>query len=1226
MEATAINFLEIYLDIKDEFKKIIKEDEKLEKQLFYPDSIKSRKVLTSDYLKPLSHMRGAKPEAITTQFIIKIFNQIGISNEIIVPEVRLRIINGFKGKSVNKYPDLAIINNSFKKDINKSLLFEIEALNKDLTKKNDGEGIEQALEWFHQSIGLYREYNAIITNFNEWYFLKFNDKGEQIISSKSPEEILNIIRYVALGEEVSYLEDETGEAISKKFFDEFSKRLKMLIDSNNNKIKILGSYGKSLLEEKIYDNKKIDFYRTIFHRLLFIKILLDWKLLKIDPVEEILNHEEKRNYYNTLRDLFFKVLNNDKERVDVFNKFTDLPFLNGGLFRLTNLEKEYPSIALNSDAIIDIWRLLKGFNFTLGIESQPTEKSNNIDPNILGYIFEKSIGDFRKASGAYYTRSEIAYYISRNTLYRYLFNKVNERFPKYKINDLNQIFMYEDKIKFKLSDYIIDILKHIKICDPFVGSGAFLVSIGDIIVSIYKFIYENIRKWDLRYNETRQIKEDKRPFKDLYSMKTFIVQNNLYGLDINLSAIDICKLRLWLWITQPPSTLDFLNLILNPLPNIEYNIREGNSFIGFTEDIFKIDSIDKKTGEVIQFVSIREWADKTEYSLSQMLKERNLKIKKYYNEKKSDHRNYLKAEIKNLTIEYNKNFDKLLLYDFKKKSIVGNIKKIKPDEFYNQILKNIHSMAIKAKNKINFEISNISKEKILKDNKGQSIKGIIFRKNVIIIQNRVFEPYKQDKFNPQDPIKIYERIIEVININDIKELKIVYFITNEDLDEIKRFHWSMEFSDFFNKTGFDIIITNPPYGNILSPLEKKILSLKDKITEDIYINFLLKLSRKELPFKYAGVLCPKSYLLRQKYIEIRNFFLINNGVFEITDMGSKQFQGATNEVQIIFFNTYKNYSNTIEIRDFEKRNTLINYDKRAVSEDSLILDKIKVCKYEGCEYFDANSSFYFYTFKNKCPICNKPTIALNRIRIKIDAKIYIILDKIERIGDLNYLNTISFPKMIRGEEDKGLREVKRILEKDLNNSCYFIKARSDFHYYYYWRNKSFNIEKIDPKIMKGRNYEYYKKPKLLIKHNSIIPEAIYTEDNVCFTSSIYSLLSDDIEELKYLCAIINSAVIQFYCIYGINNQKDTTINLNQYMIRHLPIIHCEQELKQEVIRRVDNITNLLSQFNGNFTDESKQFSKEIDDLIFELYSISDKEKKVIISLLKSQVDFFKNIY
>ncbi|MFX0037674.1 MAG: TaqI-like C-terminal specificity domain-containing protein, partial [Candidatus Hermodarchaeota archaeon] len=152
------------------------------------------------------------------------------------------------------------------------------------------------------------------------------------------------------------------------------------------------------------------------------------------------------------------------------------------------------------------------------------------------------------------------------------------------------------------------------------------------------------------------------------------------------------------------------------------------------------------------------------------------------------------------------------------------------------------------------------------------------------------------------------------------------------------------------------------------------------------------------------------------------------------------------------------------------------------------------------------------------------------------------------------------------------------------------------------------------------------KPKLLIKHNNIIPEAIYSEENVCFTSSIYSLIHDDVAELKYLCAILNSILIQFYCIYAINNQKDTTINLNQYMIRHLPIVKSNGKIKNIIIKKVNEIYNLLYMNKGFINKDIYQIIRQIDDIIFNLYSIKKIERDLIISKTIAQINYFRTIY
>ena len=289
-------------------------------------------------------------------------------------------------------------------------------------------------------------------------------------------------------------------------------------------------------------------------------------------------------------------------------------------------------------------------------------------------------------------------------------------------------------------------------------------------------------------------------------------------------------------------------------------------------------------------------------------------------------------------------------------------------------------------------------------------------------------------------------------------------------------------------------------------------------------------------------------------------------------------------------------------------------------------DTLRICFNLECPLCVHSKKFYAYSYNKSCFFCNSKTIKLNRIRIKTSPEIYNIIDRLENQGDLNYLNITDFPKMIRGEENRGLQLVKKKLLNPSDANCFYINAKDNFMYYFLYKDKPFNLKEIDAKLLKGENYEYYLNPKLLIKHNNIIPEAVYTEDNVCFSSSIYSLLFDDVSELKYLCAILNSALIQFYCMYGINNQKDTTINLNQYMIRHLPIIKPESQIKLKIANYVEEIELNLKLNKGNIDHHTNKLLKTIDDIVFNLYSVSNDEKDLILSNIKNQIKHFKSIY
>ncbi|MFX1503705.1 MAG: Eco57I restriction-modification methylase domain-containing protein [Promethearchaeota archaeon] len=420
-----------------------------------------------------------------------------------------------------------------------------------------------------------------------------------------------------------------------------------------------------------------------------------------------------------------------------------------------------------------------------------------------------------------------------------------------------------------------------------------------------------------------------------------------------------------------------------------------------------------------------------------------------------------------------------------------------------------------------------------------------------------------------------------------------------------------------NLPKFDIIIGNPPYGNILSQDDKEILKKENIFYKDIYCAFLLK--ALEWSKEVIGFLVPKSFLLRQSYINFRHKFLSKANILKIYDIGSKMFKTATNEVQIVLYENNKTYKKKdLDVYDYPKTK-IITYPNQFV-------DSLRICFNLNCPLILKSKKLYVYTFANKCSFCGSDTVEMNRIRIKPNEEIYNLIEKIEKIGDLNYLNPVDFPKMIRGEEEKGLKLVKSNLRKDTNGSCLFISARNDFTYYNFRKIKSFNIEQINSKILKGINYEYYKQPKLLIKHNNIIPEAVYTEEYVCFTSSIYSLLHNQSDELKFICAILNSSLIQFYCIYGINNQKDTTINLNQYMIRHLPIIAVNNEIKKLIADKVERVNNLLIT-NELITNESVHvLLKDIDDIIFNQYLLTEKEKNLIISELRMQIKHFQILY
>jgi hypothetical protein len=193
-----------------------------------------------------------------------------------------------------------------------------------------------------------------------------------------------------------------------------------------------------------------------------------------------------------------------------------------------------------------------------------------------------------------------------------------------------------------------------------------------------------------------------------------------------------------------------------------------------------------------------------------------------------------------------------------------------------------------------------------------------------------------------------------------------------------------------------------------------------------------------------------------------------------------------------------------------------------------------------------------------------------------------------------------------------LKRVKLALTEikpEAPNACGFLAARSDFSPFSLRPQRYFNLEEVQ--LQKEQRY-YDAGPKLLLKHNSIIPEAAFTRAPMCFTAAVYSLLFPDENVLKYLCGILNSSLMRFYCIFGINNQSMVTMNLNQYMIRHLPIVPYTQAGSQA--GHIIDFVEMLSQEDGcqdtNSGDEREKYLAELDDEVFTLYRLEESAELI----------------
>lgn len=315
----------------------------------------------------------------------------------------------------------------------------------------------------------------------------------------------------------------------------------------------------------------------------------------------------KKNFFDDYLEPFFYDGLNHKRKNQYFSLFNcKIPFLNGGLFEpLDNYQWEITRFNIDNEIFSNkdetgILDFFDRYNFTMN-EEEPLEKDVAVDPEMLGKIFENLLDvKDRKSKGAFYTPREIVHYMCQESIANFLVNKVGVDYEEVKEFiqygemirdvDLKEATKNSHLVGDSIFDNVIQIdraLENIKIADPAVGSGAFplgilneIVKMRDILTS-YMLIYNRLGMFGKKYTE-EQITNNKR---SIYNMKWNTIKNSIYAVDIENSAVDITKLRLWLSIvvdqTDDPE----------PLPNLNCKIMQGNSLV---DEYNGIKLIDKK--------------------------------------------------------------------------------------------------------------------------------------------------------------------------------------------------------------------------------------------------------------------------------------------------------------------------------------------------------------------------------------------------------------------------------------------------------------------------------------------------------------------------------------------------------------------------------------------------------------------------------------------------------
>ncbi|EGK5232139.1 class I SAM-dependent DNA methyltransferase, partial [Campylobacter coli] len=611
------------------------------------------------------------------------------------------------------------------------------------------------------------------------------------------------------------------------------------------------------------------------NRILFLK-LIESNLVRFNDDKNLkfLNFKKIPDF-DKLSELFFEVLAKEKSTRKK-SEFAYLPYLNSSLFEKQNIENTLEISSLSNDLKLfyykntvlkdDKCKAKKGQvglleylfefldSFDFGSDDEQSEilsQKELISSSVLGNVFEKLNG---YKEGSFYTPSFITSYMCKESITKVVLDKFNAQFDldAKNISELRKSLRKEDKKAQK------ELLNSIKICDPAVGSGHFLVSALNVMLSIYdelnlfdeEFYLEVQNDEILITNHKGEFIEYKRPStpkdkahliqQELFHTKKDIIENNLFGVDINPNSCEITKLRLWIELLKHSfyQSFDDENYHdLKTLPNIDINIKCGNSLVSYFE-----------TGKSLShYPNIKERINKYK------------RIVKDYKEGFYTDKNLIAKEIKNLQ-----------------------------ESFKNFCLKDKFNKEIKQLTNGANEYSKKYGDFLADEHHDEKFKSF-FSKNMF-----------EFSFDEKVAIK------EFANLK--KEYDNIF-----NLESNHPFEWRFEFPEILgddgNFKGFDLIIGNPPYikeaeNKELFTNTKKLRTYQGKM--DIWYHFVGRGFDILKNNGYLAFIATNNWVTNSGAKKLRNIVLEESQILSLVDFSSFMvFDSASIQTMIMSFQKTK---------------------------------------------------------------------------------------------------------------------------------------------------------------------------------------------------------------------------------------------------------------------------------------------------------------------------------
>ena len=432
---------------------------------------------------------------------------------------------------------------------------------------------------------------------------------------KTPSERLNKLagKPLALND---ILEAFSVEALNEEFYKIVSEYFYQLIGGEIGKGKKGKHYGDGILQLPNVPKENHQVYQEFTVRLIG-RTVFCWflKMKKGDNEESLLPEsllsskavKDNTGYYHSvLERLFFQTLNTRmNKRVDNLpDGCEQIPFLNGGLFepgsddyyranRISGLSENLNTLQIEDKWFLNFFQELEKYNFTID-ENSVTDIEVSVDPEMLGRIFENLLAEIdpdsgetaRKATGSFYTPREIVDYMATESLVQYLQNKTGlkpeQLRPVFKMTEQEQPKFFDEEL-----EDILDALDKVKILDPACGSGAFPMGVLQKIVMALQKLDPDAKWWKKRQLKRitnpiikKALREKLNASSVEYARKIGIIQNSLYGVDIQPIAAEISKLRCFLTLIVDENINDSTeNRGIEPLPNLEFKFVTADTLV-----------------------------------------------------------------------------------------------------------------------------------------------------------------------------------------------------------------------------------------------------------------------------------------------------------------------------------------------------------------------------------------------------------------------------------------------------------------------------------------------------------------------------------------------------------------------------------------------------------------------------------------------------------------------